>query len=55
MTNRSTVVLITIFTALALGAGGVWVTDSLRSVPLLAIAAGLSVWALIDAFEWRPR
>jgi hypothetical protein len=51
MTNRSTVVLIIIFTALALGAGGVWFAHSLRSVPLLAMGAGLSVWALIDDFE----
>jgi hypothetical protein len=55
MTNRSTVVLVTIFTALALGTGGVWLTDSLRSIPLLAIATGLSAWALVGSFEWRAR
>ena len=53
MTNRTTVVLIAVLTALAVGAGGVWQTGSLGSVPLLAIGVGLFVWALVGYFEWR--
>jgi hypothetical protein len=55
MTNRTTLVLITALMALALGAGGVWLTGSLRNVPLLAMGMGLFVWALVGYFEWRVR
>jgi hypothetical protein len=48
-------VLITALTALTLSACGLWLTSSLKSVSLLAIGAGLFVWALVGYFEWRVR
>ena len=55
MTNRTTVVLIRVLAGSALGAGGVWLTGSLRTVPFLAIGMGLFVLALVGYFNWRIR
>ena len=55
MTNRTTLVLITVLMALALGAGAGWLTGSLRTVPFLAIGMGLFVLALVGYFTWRIR
>ena len=42
-------------TTVSLSACGMFLTSSLKSVSLLAIGAGLFVWALVGYFEWRVR
>jgi hypothetical protein len=56
MTNRTTVVLITVLTALAVGAGARWETARLAiGVVLVVSLASVPLSALLGYFEWRAR